>query len=269
MSCVFCNIACEIGIELSDGNIIHNSCYDNNVKRLEYLKETIKKKRTEAELAQKEYYDENDFVSDIFRFFSGKQKKYTHDPWPEMKRNIDLMENEIKALEEKVTYVHDFMLQYPPDWKERRERLRECDEYKCVYCGDRCRLQMHHITPLSKGGSNKLNNLEFVCVSCHAKLHNKEEDSFLDRRYGKLQIQKNIDFLTQAINMGDTVQFYYKKKTDQVHIKRIFKPEKFTKAYHVKNPQEFTLCIEGFCYLRNDTRIFAVKKIRNLEKYIK
>ena len=48
MPCIFCNKSTEYGIELSDGNIIHNSCYKNaNIelnelyKRLEFEKKEL------------------------------------------------------------------------------------------------------------------------------------------------------------------------------------------------------------------------------------
>ena len=32
-------------------------------------------------------------------------------------------------------------------------------------------LQVHHLTPISKGGDHSLSNLQTVCQSCHAKEH--------------------------------------------------------------------------------------------------
>lgn len=36
--------------------------------------------------------------------------------------------------------------------------------------------QVHHIVPLSQGGTHDESNLMSVCKSCHSKIHAKEED---------------------------------------------------------------------------------------------
>ncbi|RRJ29991.1 HNH endonuclease [Halocatena pleomorpha] len=35
-------------------------------------------------------------------------------------------------------------------------------------------LDVHHATPLSDGGSNRLWNLELLCVNCHNARHNHD-----------------------------------------------------------------------------------------------
>jgi hypothetical protein len=49
------------------------------------------------------------------------------------------------------------------------------DKYTCQYCKNKrkdVRLQVHHILPISNGGSNQPNNLIVLCKSCHDDLHN-------------------------------------------------------------------------------------------------
>ncbi|KPJ57837.1 MAG: hypothetical protein AMS15_09565, partial [Planctomycetes bacterium DG_23] len=48
----------------------------------------------------------------------------------------------------------------------------ERDEFRCRYCGARLSLYtatVDHITPLSKGGDNSLENLVTSCMKCNAK----------------------------------------------------------------------------------------------------
>ncbi len=68
-------------------------------------------------------------------------------------------------------------IQYPPNWdKIRKERL-ELDEYKCQNCGTKNKiLHIHHKIPLSKGGSNDIDNLITLCESCHDVEHSAMED---------------------------------------------------------------------------------------------
>lgn len=41
----------------------------------------------------------------------------------------------------------------------------------CVNCGSTDNLYLHHIVPLSLGGTNKLSNIVPLCGNCHSKIH--------------------------------------------------------------------------------------------------
>ena len=43
------------------------------------------------------------------------------------------------------------------------------DKYRCVKCGSREKLEIHHIIPDAKGGSSRLENLQLLCQSCNRK----------------------------------------------------------------------------------------------------
>ncbi len=43
------------------------------------------------------------------------------------------------------------------------------DQGRCVDCGSRQRLELDHIVPLSKGGSNTVRNIELRCEACNRK----------------------------------------------------------------------------------------------------
>lgn len=42
---------------------------------------------------------------------------------------------------------------------------------KCHYCSKTDSLDIHHLTPLSHGGDNSIENLVFTCQDCHEGLH--------------------------------------------------------------------------------------------------
>jgi len=66
---------------------------------------------------------------------------------------------------------------------EVREYLLEKWGRKCVYC---CKtnipLEIEHIVPKSKGGSNRVSNLTLACIECNQKKGNKPIEAFLSKK---------------------------------------------------------------------------------------
>ena len=54
-------------------------------------------------------------------------------------------------------------------WNKKLELLN----FRCVYCGTDKRITCDHIIPLDKGGTNHIDNLQPLCVSCNSKKKNK------------------------------------------------------------------------------------------------
>jgi 5-methylcytosine-specific restriction endonuclease McrA len=64
---------------------------------------------------------------------------------------------------------------------ETKEYLREKTGFKCAYCGKegtKGKLEIEHIIPKSRGGSNRISNLTLACHSCNQKKDNKTAKEF-------------------------------------------------------------------------------------------
>ncbi len=73
---------------------------------------------------------------------------------------------------------------------EVREFLLEKWNRRCAYCGAKdTKLEIEHIQPRSKGGSNRLSNLCLACVPCNQKKGNPD---ILDFLKGKPDLLKRI-----------------------------------------------------------------------------
>ncbi len=104
----------------------------------------------------------------------------THISYENVKFDTQLMENaEISGIE----YQQGVLQGY-----EVREYLLEKFNRKCCYCGKQnIALEIEHIIPKSRGGSNKVDNLCIACTDCNKKKGNKTAEEF-----GYPDIQKQV-----------------------------------------------------------------------------
>ena len=57
-------------------------------------------------------------------------------------------------------------------WEDVRKAALFRDRAQCQDCGHKShRVHVHHITPRSEGGEDKLENLTTLCPTCHAERH--------------------------------------------------------------------------------------------------
>lgn len=71
---------------------------------------------------------------------------------------------------------------------EVKQYLLDAFDYTCAYCGAKdVPLEVEHIVPRSRGGSDRVSNLTIACVSC-----NQEKGSQTAEEYGHPQGQKRV-----------------------------------------------------------------------------
>lgn len=59
-----------------------------------------------------------------------------------------------------------------PEWRQKRTEILKRDGQTCQHCGTEERLEVHHITPISEGGSRlDGDNLTVLCKDCHIDTH--------------------------------------------------------------------------------------------------
>lgn len=65
-----------------------------------------------------------------------------------------------------------------------RQSIKENWNYKCAYCGSEENLTLDHITPRTKGGSDRVINVLCACHSCnHSKGHQMWSDWYLQQNF--------------------------------------------------------------------------------------
>ena len=70
--------------------------------------------------------------------------------------------------------------------KADRASIARSQRYRCMYCGARLttdNLQIDHMYPVSRGGSNDDENLQALCRRCNIRKGNHTDEEFRERYY--------------------------------------------------------------------------------------
>jgi len=92
-----------------------------------------------------------------------------------------------------------------------RQAIKEKWNYECAYCGSEENLTLDHITPRSKGGSERVTNILCACHSCNqSKGHQMWSDWFLSQDFfDKEKLSKIIEWQKQ---IGDNEYCVYRPR---------------------------------------------------------
>lgn len=266
--CNICKSICTEGQVLSNGNKIHTYCfqllntqYNQQYKEFKSAKESLDK----VQLLLEEHIS---FMGGIRRFFGGSTKE--HDTLRESEEKLVKQFNQNQKLFfdtfNTITAIWDFLPSYPPDWNNRTKKMLE-GNLSCSKCTKRNQqLHVHHIIPLSRGGSNRYDNLEVLCESCHSKEHGGKTFSYkLTNEDNSFSVR--LKLIEQAIREKKTISFLY-AKYGETPTNRRASPRSINNYEHERKHGS-TLCVEGFCYLRNEDRTFAISRMSKVKIDIK
>jgi len=236
----------EYDIDLSNGNHLHSSCLIKLQMREEEIEGILRQKRSQLILSL--------FVPDE-----------VPDREVASEEEVRSLSAELTKLKDTLTLIYDFLPSWPPDWNERKRYLIQQNGSICSSCGEEGDVYLVHEIDLCEGGTNELDNLELICKPCHESMYEKG-DIFGDFTLNPSQSEfaPQVKEIQSAINNNQRIQFDYKKPNAKTWMTRVVVPDRL---FNIPNSRESgqTLCVEGFCELRQDTRVFALERMQDLE----
>ena len=264
-SCLLCQSRAYAGVHLSNGSILHELCLKNLQDHQEKIESEIHKKQWEINRIQEEIEQRSGIAFKFRSLFSKPQLEIEelNNSISAHRTNIEELYSRLSRTKKKLSSIYDYFLSYPPDWDERRHLLFNTEGNFCSKCGSQPYLHVHHIKPLSKGGSNELSNLKLLCKKCHSNEHGGRDFSG-EFTHNETAFSKRVADIRYAINVGKRIKFGYRKTTDKGHKQRTVRPEMLVNLDHYRDAGS-TLCVRGFCELRKTERIFALKRMRGLK----
>lgn len=59
-------------------------------------------------------------------------------------------------------------------WRKKRQRRLKLDKHRCVRCGSKTQLEIHHKT-YARRGHESMRDLQTLCAKCHRAEHRKSK----------------------------------------------------------------------------------------------
>jgi len=262
-ACLICKKQCRDGQVLSDGTVYHLECYSNAQERVSALEQQSTSQKSELYQVQRQIDHEKSLGETIKRWFSSGKSRVPDLDKRASELTIDSgnLNSELARCTELLSKLHDYWLTYPPDWEHRKSEIR-MQSSGCANClSGRGPLHVHHITPISRGGNHCRGNLVLLCERCHSDAHNGQVfDENHDHDIGAYG--KRLISLEQAINTRRSVRFNYVRADGQKTTRTIDPTEFKTVDWKVRAGN--TLCVVGYCHLRKENRIFAIKRMSSV-----
>jgi 5-methylcytosine-specific restriction endonuclease McrA len=262
--CCICRAACVGGKVLTNGEVFHESCYEELRERGNSTRDAIEEKKDEIASIERGVRGPFAVLTMIADFLFGrksgveKRKRHLLCLRDELQHLNEILREELNSRLQNLTDLYDFWPEVPPDWDDRRCDAIDTGE-NCADCGrseSRSKpLHVHHVVPISEGGSHKPSNLIVLCERCHSRRHSGRTFTYSGKATNAFS--KKINIINSAIEHGALLDFRYRiQNGNKDH--HIIKPTKLCRDGE-------TMCLVGFCYLSDQKRTFRLYRISALK----
>ena len=246
--CTVCKIETdfEYDIALTNGEYLHYSCIIMLQMRQHEIETVLQRQKTQL-------------ISSLFVSPEGDQQ----DVIPEVE--VEDLHAKLAKLKSILTGIYDYLPGWIPDWDERKQYLIRENGSICSRCNEDQDVYVVHDIPVFEGGTNELDNLTLTCAECYRGIY-READIFgiSTPKPSQSEFSEPFSEIQSAIDNDQKIRFDYKKPSDRRWKTRVVIPERLLNIPNSRESGE-TLCVEGFCELRQDTRVFALERMQDLE----
>lgn len=186
-------------------------------------------------------------VTSATAYFLSNGMKLHKDCYNRCVGNSGIVEKDI------IGKAHAFWPGYPPDWDTRKAGVLREANYHCQVCGrSGVPLDVHHIIPITDGGTNEFSNLRAICRDCHQGEH---PDHDLRRDFDNTSKQIK-DTVYSALAQKRELYIVYEDKYHNITERRV-RPKRIIDRYGKK-------ILIAYCYMRNeDNREFRLERMRS------
>lgn len=132
-------------------------------KRRSYIRQYVKVNREKIRAQQRARYAANhEKAAEKYRRYRDKHADELRAKWreyarsPEGKANLHRHRAKRKAVPGKFTAA---------EWRAKLAEFGGC----CAFCGTNVNIQIDHIVPLARGGSNAIDNIQPLCKLCNSR----------------------------------------------------------------------------------------------------
>ena len=246
--CTVCKIETdyEYDIALSNGAYLHYSCLIVLQMRKHEIETALQKQKSQL----------------ILSLFVPNPSVEQAVP---SEAEIEDLPAKLKKLKSALTEIYDHLPSWPPDWEERKRQVIRQTSSVCSRCKKEKDVYLVHDIPVFEGGTNELENLVLICTACYTSMYGGGDIlAPFTLKASQSEFSEQVDDIQFAIDNSQKVQFDYKKPSAKRWMTRVVIPERLLNIPNSRASGE-TLCVEGFCELRQDTRVFALERMQGLE----